>query len=400
MNLPISVGKAYMKAKLIGSGNQTNDDKFHLFCDPSIRLNMPQYPADIDSINGQNLSFDVQIRALSNTRIDGVVKKSSSTVWNDFNGEGTLTMFDSERQVKLDPLSTANNPYYITVQGGIIFRGRVSITNGYFTSNFVVPKDISYENANGKILVYYSSQSEDGLGYTAKVKIGGTDSITINDGSGPEIEAYFDDESFDNTRLVNPNSMLILKLNDETGINTTGTGVGHKLEGILNDKFDEPIDFTNFFTGDLDSGGKSGSINYQFTNLEAGDYQMLVKAWDVFNNPSSELVYFTVVPGDDLFVTDIYNYPNPFSSTTTFTFQKNSINSPVDVDINIYSIAGRLIRNIDAKSVADNFVKIDWDGRDEDGNEIANGTYLYKLIVKSADGTYDKSFLGKLAIVR
>ena len=76
MNLPIAVGKAYMKAKLIGSGNQTNDDKFHLFCDPSLRLNMPQYLASIDSINGQNLSIDVQIKALSNTKIDGIVKKA------------------------------------------------------------------------------------------------------------------------------------------------------------------------------------------------------------------------------------------------------------------------------------------------------------------------------------
>ena len=76
MNLPIAVGKAYMKAKLIGSGNQTNDDKFHLFCDPSLRLNIPQYPANIDSVNGQNLSVDVQIKALSNTKIDGVIKKS------------------------------------------------------------------------------------------------------------------------------------------------------------------------------------------------------------------------------------------------------------------------------------------------------------------------------------
>lgn len=400
MNLPIAVGKAYMKAKLIGSGNQTNDDKFHLFCDPSLRLNIPQYPASIDSINGQDLSIDVQIKALSNTKIVGIVKKSSTTNWDDFYGEGTLTVFDSKRQVKLDPLSTANNPYYITVQGGIIFRGRISISNGRFSSNFVVPKDISYENTNGKILIYFASQEVDGLGYTTKVKIGGTDTTATNDGKGPELEVYFDDATFENTSLVNPNSILFVKLSDETGINTTGTGVGHKLEGILNQKYDEPIDFTNFFTGDLDAGGKTGAIRYQFNNLETGEYQMLIKAWDVFNNPSAEMIYFTVVPGNDLFISDVYNYPNPFSSATTFTFQKNSINSPVDVDIKIYSVAGRLIRSLETKNLDDNFVKIDWDGRDQDGNQIANGAYLYKLIVKSTDGAYNKSIFGKLAIVR
>lgn len=400
LNLSIAVGKAYMKAKLIGSGNLINDEKFHLFCDPSLRLNIPQYPASIDSINRQNLSVDVQIKALSNTRINGVVKKSSLITWDDFNGEGTLTVFDSKRQVKLDPLSTINTPFYMTVQGGIIFRGRISINNGRFESNFVVPKDISYENANGKILMYFASQQEDGLGYTTKIKIGGTDSSTVNDGTGPEIEIYFDDATLENTTLVNSNSLLVVKLSDETGINTTGTGVGHKLEGILNEKFNEPIDFTNFFTGDLDAGGKTGSIRYQFNKLEPGDYQMQVKAWDVFNNPSSEIIYFTVVPGNDLFISDVYNYPNPFTSNTTFTFQKNNVNSPVDVDIRIYSVAGRLIRNLEAKNQIDNFIKVDWDGRDQDGNQIANGTYLYKLIVKSTDGAFNKNVLGKLAIVR
>ena len=400
LNLPIEVGKAYMKAKIIGSGNIANDEKFHLFCDPSLRLNIPQYIAEIDSINGQNLSFNVQIKALSNTKIDGVVKKSNDTEWNDFNGEGTLTVFDSERRVKLDPLGTPSNPYYVTVQGGIIFRGRISITNGEFSTKFTVPKDISYENKNGKVLIYFLSQNEDGLGYTSKVIIGGTDSNVVNDNKGPDIEVYFDEASVENTNLINPNSVLNVKLTDETGINTTGTGVGHKLEGILNEKFNEPIDFSNYFTGDLDAGGKSGSIRYQFNNLETGKYQMLLKAWDVFNNPSSETIYFDVVPGDDLFISDVFNYPNPFAANTTFTFQKNSINSPVDVDIKVYTIAGRLIRSIKVVGLNDNFVKIDWDGRDQDGNFIANGAYLYKLIVQSTDGNYKKSVLGKLAVIR
>ena len=400
MNLPIAIGKAYMKAKIIGSGNLTNDEKYLLFCDPSLRLNIPQYPAFIDSINGQNLSVDVQIKALSTTKIDGVVKKSSDVAWNDFNGEGILTVFDSKRQVKLDPLSTPTYSYYMTVQGGIIFRGRISITNGHFSSNFVVPKDISYENTNGKITVYFFSQDGDGIGYTSKIKIGGTDTTAVDDGKGPEIDVYFDDAPLSTSSLINPNSILNVRLVDESGINTTGTGVGHKLEGILNDNFSQPIDFTNFFTGDLDAGGKSGEIRYKFSNLESGNYNLLIKAWDVFNNPSQEAVNFTVVPGNDLFITDVYNYPNPFISSTTFTFQRNSISSPIDVAVKIYTISGRLIKNLEVKSLMENFVKIDWDGRDEDGNHIANGTYLYKINVRSTDGSFNKSVLGKLAVLR
>jgi len=202
-----------------------------------------------------------------------------------------------------------------------------------------------------------------------------------------------------NGNLVNRDSKLIVALTDETGINTTGTGVGHKLEGILNQQLQNPIDFTNYYSGDLDAGGKSGKINYQFSTLESGDNRLQVKAWDVFNNFSEDEVYFSVVDGNSLEVQDVFNYPNPFTDRTQFTFQQN-LSSPIDVKIKVYTIAGRLIKEIEKFNVIDRFVAIDWDGKDNDGDQIANGTYLYKLIVKSVDGEFNKSVLGKLAVIK
>lgn len=220
-----------------------------------------------------------------------------------------------------------------------------------------------------------------------------------NDGKGPDIEIFFDDVAYNNGYLVNQNPNLIVKLSDETGLNTTGTGVGHKLEGVLNQKLSSPIDFTNYFTGDLDAGGKSGSINYKFTNIESGDHELLVKAWDVFNNFSEQNTFFSVVDGNDLVIRDIYNYPNPFSDKTQFTFQQN-LTKPIDVKIKVYTIAGRLIKEIEQFNVNDKFVVVDWDGRDADGDQLANGTYLYKVIIKSVDGEFNKSVLGKLAVIK
>ena len=182
-------------------------------------------------------------------------------------------------------------------------------------------------------------------------------------------------------------------------MNTTGTGVGHKLEGILNKKLNDPIDFTNYFTGDLNTGGRSGTINYKFNSLEIGDNELLVKAWDVFNNFSEEITYFSVVDGNDLVIRDIYNYPNPFSDRTQFTFQQN-LSKPIDVKIKIYTIAGRLIKEIEEVNLNDRFVVINWDGRDADGDQLSNGTYLYKVIIKSVDGEFNKSVLGKLAVIK
>jgi hypothetical protein len=247
--------------------------------------------------------------------------------------------------------------------------------------------------------MYFYNKDIDGVGYTQNVIVGGTDTTVVNDGKGPEIEIYFDNTSYTDSYLITPSSTLIATLKDETGLNTTGTGVGHKLEGVVNDNTASPIDFTNFFSGDLDSGGRSGKISYRFNDLSEGEYKLMLKAWDVFNNNSSETVYFSVVTGEDMVLRDIYNYPNPFRNRTTFTFQQN-LNQTIDVRIKIYTVSGRLIREIEQKGMNEKYVKVDWDGRDEDGDEIANGTYLYKIIVKTTDGKYTNSALGKLAVIR
>lgn len=397
LNLNVPLGKALFETKQSYYG--VNDQKYHIFGDPLLRLRVPEYPAMIDTINGSGLTTAVQIKALGDVKLSGKILNDNGNLWSDFNGEGILTVFDSERSVLLEKMSTISNPFFMKVQGGVIFKGRISVVNGEFYASFVVPKDISYENKNGKIVFYFLNSNSDGLGYTNQIIVGGTDTTKSNDGAGPQIEIYFDDTSFRNAYLVTPNSKLIVKLSDETGLNTTGTGVGHNLEGILNDDKNNPLNLTNYFTGDLDADGKSGEINYQFSDLAQGEYKIQVKAWDVFNNFSDETTFFSVVSGDELVISDIYNYPNPFSSNTTFTFQQN-LNSPIDVKIKIYTVAGRLIKQIEQNAINEKYVTIDWDGRDEDGDILANGVYLYKLIVKTVNGDFNKSVLGKIAVIK
>jgi hypothetical protein len=399
LNQPVRIGWAFMRAKQSALGGNANSEKFHIFCDPTLKLNVPQLPTKIDSVNGQNLDLEVQLSALGQVKLDGRVLHADSSQNSGFNGEAIISVFDSERIVDLKELIDSPSRRRMVVQGGVIFRGRVSVNNGYFAASFVVPKDISYDNDNGKIVAYIFNDQLDGVGFTKNIIIGGTDSTVADDGSGPEIEIFYDNFDYENSYMVNPDFTLLVKLNDETGLNTTGTGVGHKLEGIINDNEKNTLDLTNSFIGDLDSGGKSGTINYKFSSLESGDYNLKIKAWDVFNNASVEESYFTVVNSDNIVLRDVVNYPNPFSSSTTFTFQHN-LDSPVGVKIKIYTVAGRLIKNIESGVISDKFVKIPWDGLDEDGSMIANGTYFYKLVVESLDGSFKENVLGKMAVIR
>jgi hypothetical protein len=94
----------------------------------------------------------------------------------------------------------------------------------------------------------------------------------------------------------------------------------------------------------------------------------------------------------------VYNYPNPFKDATSFTFKLTQI--PDEIKIKIFTIAGRLVKEIklSASQLNFDFNKIYWDGKDEDGDRLANGVYLYKVIMKAGDKT--EAVTQKLAIVR
>ena len=102
-----------------------------------------------------------------------------------------------------------------------------------------------------------------------------------------------------------------------------------------------------------------------------------------------------------LVLTQLLNYPNPFSDLTTFQFNHNRPGQPLEAELDIYSVTGRLVksirRNIQSEGYFDN--SITWDGRDDYGNLIANGVYVYVLRLRSALGETDIE-AQKLVILR
>src|SRR5690606_2703671 len=96
------------------------------------------------------------------------------------------------------------------------------------------PKDISYSQNRGRLLVYGKSGENDAVGSFSSLVFNGINPNVQNDNTGPSMEVYLDSPDFADGAMVGSNPKLIVELNDDTGINATGTGVGHELVAILN----------------------------------------------------------------------------------------------------------------------------------------------------------------------
>lgn len=387
---PLRLGDAMWQTKQVL--NSTNDMKHHLLGDPTMRLAVPRGTLSVDSLNGKSATSLVTANALSRVQVRGNLRSQTGAPLTSMQGRALLEVFDSKKKV----LVPEWGEYTFEVNGSLIYRGEISIRNGAVQGVFPIPKDVSYGDSRSRVSLYGWSDSTDAVGYSENLSIAGAVAGGV-DTTGPSVMLYLEDQSFHAGDVVGPSPILIIELTDSSGINTSTAGIGHKLEAVL-DNSPRAIDLTEYYRGNLDTY-QSGQVRYPFLNLTECRHTLSVKAWDVYNNSAQAETFFEVRAASHVGIFNVVNVPNPFARSTTFTFQRSSTD-PVDVEIKVYTVAGRLIQTLEAVAVTDRVGRIPWDGRDRDGNEIANGVYLYRIIVRSLDRSTTNEALGRLAILR
>ncbi|MBF8150305.1 type IX secretion system sortase PorU [Winogradskyella sp. F6397] len=367
--------------------------------DPAMKLTFAEPDIRLTKINDVEVAQSTDVlEALSYTKLAGEVIDANGNLMSNYNGTLTATVFDKDiarQTLANDGVTDASGELIVmdfSTLGEVIFKGQASVVNGLFEFDFIVPKDIGIPVGNGKVSFY--AQTENPLsnqaGANFDIKIGGINEDAPEDNIGPVINLYMNDENFVSGGITNESPILLAKLQDDNGINTA-SGIGHDITAIIDGNETNPIVLNNYYQADVDDY-TNGTVSYPFRDLEPGMHTLTLKTWDVYNNSSTAEIQFVVFDKDEeLVVNNVLNYPNPFVNYTEFWFNHNS-SEPLDISVQIFTVSGKLVRTLNGTTSADECCNkgstslsrsVVWDGRDDFGDKIGKGVYVYKLKVKS-----------------
>ncbi|MDR1112192.1 MAG: type IX secretion system sortase PorU [Bacteroidales bacterium] len=398
-----TIGELNRTAKNRQGGLVNSLNMIYMMGDPAMRLAIPEFNVVTDSINGMAIDVATDtLKAFTKVTLKGRVLSQTGNLLSNFNGIIYPTVFD--KKTRLHTLQNvkddSNYIYYeFDVQKNILFKGKATVHQGYFAFTFIVPKDINYTYGNGKISYYANTSSEDAAGYCNSIIVGGISDNAAADTKGPDITLYMNDENFVNGGTTNQNPTLLVKLSDEFGINTTGNGIGHDLTAILDNNSTAPVSLNDYYQAVKDSFN-CGTVYYPYQDLAVGKHTVKVRAWDIYNNMSEKSLDFVVADDQNLALDHVLNYPNPFTTSTAFYFEHNKPGQPVEIVINIYTISGKIVKSFKETQITNGNRSnpIYWNGRDEYGDKLAKGVYIYHLKIRDANGkTAEK--IEKMAIL-
>jgi hypothetical protein len=365
-----------------------NSRVFALLGDPALRLNYPLH--DIETTMRPDT-----FGALQKVTISGkIVHNKTGVKLTDFNGTVYPVVFD--KKVLNKTLNNDNDPkgsFEFKARNNILFRGKATVVAGEFTFTFVVPKDIDFDFGQGKISYYAENGKIDASGFDTTVTIGGQVGDPLSDQVGPEIRLFLNDTTFVLGGMTNKDPSIYAKVYDENGVNTSGSGIGHDIVAVLDENTKDEIVLNDYYEAVLNSY-QNGLVQYPFKDLSEGKHTLSLKAWDVYNNSGEDRTEFVVSESAELALEHVLNYPNPFTTKTDFYFEHNYPDQDLMVRIQVFTVSGKIVKTLDGYYNSKGFRigPITWDGRDDFGDKIGRGVYVYKVEVKAPNGDVADKF--------
>ncbi len=398
-NEDLTIAESLVKTK----NEFSNFQKFFIyyFGDPVKKLAVPQPNVRITKMNGVDITQSLDtLKALSKVTFEGVVTDRLNNILTDFNGELSTTIFDKP----IDKTTLDNDNFGIIntfdSQESKLFRGLASVENGNFSFEFIVPRDVRIAFGKGKLSFYADNDSSEKGGFNSDIVVGGINEEAPEDSIGPEIQLFMNDESFLDGGNTNASPNLIVKLFDLSGINTSVTAVDHDIVAILDGDESNPMILNDFYQTELDDFTRGKAV-FRLRDLSVGPHTLKVKAWDTYNNSSETILNFVVVSDLTITLDNVLNYPNPFVNYTEFWFNHNKPNEPLEVQVQVFTVSGKLIKTLNqlVQTTGNLSRSITWNGLDDFGNKIGKGVYVYRLKVRATISNISSEKYEKLVIL-
>jgi hypothetical protein len=313
------------------------------------------------------------------------------------NGSAEVRLFDLST---VDSIDRAPNVKY-TIPGKLIIRAAASVTDNALSASFYMPNMSSIRPdsvflSGLRLDVYANCGTTDATGaLPGTVWSGGTYQPPPGaiDSTGPEISLYSGEKPIYDGDLISSSSSLRVVIKDTSGINIVPNSSlqGDQIRLILDNRTSYSLNGDFIYQ---DGGPYSGSVAIPFPQLSEGGHDLRVTAYDCYGNKGTVSRSVNYIGSGASRLTEVYNYPNPFSSKTWFTF---NLHQDAEVTIRIYTVTGRLIVELEPGNLKAGYNQVGWDGRDAEGDRPANGVYFYKITSASSSGT--ARVLGKLMIM-
>ena len=395
-----SIGEAVRQAKcdLVEQGRDTSPNKlqYTLLGDPALKLACPQPDIVIDSINGQSASSAIQLSAGSVVKVRGHVVSEAP-----FDGVVTAQVQDAKETIvcRLNDKESSKEPFVYEDRTRMLYQGSNSVQKHVFGFTFAVPKDISYDEGNGLMTLYAVSKDSQRHyhGTYGNFTLNGSGSAQT-DSIGPSIYCYLNSKSFTNGGTVNATPYFCAELYDDSGINASGSSVGHDLELVIDGDMAKTYNLNNYFSfnfGDY----RSGTVGFMIPELSPGRHKLLFRAWDVLNNSSTSELVFNVDKSSGNGDISVICTKNPATTTTSFIVNHDRSSTMVDATLDIYDMSGRLLWKYVKMDVptAGTFT-IDWDLTIGGGSRLMTGVYIYRIQVEG-NGGLNATYTNKLIVL-
>jgi len=387
-----TIGQVFRETKN-NSVSGVSNRNFSLIGDPSATLALPQERVAVSEMTTSTGSDT--LTALATVSLKGNVRDQTDEIISTFNGTVEVTVFG---QVTQRVTIGANDPpYKFPERSEALFRGKATVKEGLFALNFIVPANIATSYNRGKVGLYAMDSSRDASGALSYV-LGGSEPNPVPDNTPPIVQAYMNDTTFINGGVVTPQTSLVIKLTDASGISISGYDGRNVLSAVLDGG--ETFDLRDYYVANTDDF-TTGWVTFPISGLTPGQHSITVLAWDSYDNPGQGTVDFTVTDGEQLEIGDFSNYPNPFSTGTNVYFTHNRSGDDLQAILHLISPTGQLLKTyeFDIPQSTYQVDLLDEDGLPGQGKKLPSGVYLARLAVRSVTNGSKSERVTKLIVV-